>query len=390
VSLLAPKKVLAVDDSETFLQTVAETLRAEGYEPILAHSGEEALALLAIQPTDCVLLDVTMPGLGGQETCRRIKAAPGIRDIPVIMLDAIESREAMLDGLHAGADDYISKSSDLQILKARIQAQLRRRQFEDENRSIRERLLQAELEAREARAAAELARVREALLQDLELKNQELEAFSYSVSHDLRAPLRSVDGFSNALLEEHVHQLDATGQGYLRRVLEAAKRMNALIDDLIELSRVTNAELQLQAVDLTRVGARIARRLAMAYPTRDVAWTVDEGLVADVDPRLAEILLENLLGNAWKFTGKTPSPRVTLGAEERDGARVFSVKDNGAGFDEAYASRLFAPFQRLHSAAEFPGTGIGLATVRRIVERHGGRVWAEAKVGAGAAVYWTF
>jgi signal transduction histidine kinase len=365
---------LLIADDNADMRAYLVKLLAPRWTVDAVGDGQAALESVLESPPDLLISDVMMPKMDGIALLRALRANPKTRTIPILLLSARAGEEALVSGLDTGADDYLVKPFSARELVTRIQTHLE---------------LARTRRAAES-AATELAETRAALLADLERKNADLEAFSYSVSHDLRAPLRSVDGFSNALLEEHVHQLDATGQGYLRRVLEAAKRMNALIDDLIELSRVTNAELQLQAVDLTRVGARIARRLAMAYPTRDVAWTVDEGLVADVDPRLAEILLENLLGNAWKFTGKTPSPRVTLGAEERDGARVFSVKDNGAGFDEAYASRLFAPFQRLHSAAEFPGTGIGLATVRRIVERHGGRVWAEAKVGAGAAVYWTF
>ncbi len=290
ISLQSPKKILCVDDSETYLQTVAEALRAEGHEPILAHSGEEALALLAIEPTDCVLLDLLMPGLGGQETCRRLKAAPGIRDIPVIMLTSIESREAMLEGLDAGADDYIAKSSDLQILNARIQAQIRRRQFEDENRSIRGRLLQVEIEARETRAASELAQVREALLRDLELKNQELEAFSYSVSHDLRAPLRGIDGFSLALLEEYHDQLDPKARDYLARVRKAAQRMGTLIDDLLDLSRVGRTELRREVVDVTALARAVAADLVPTGAARPVSLEIAESLSGDCDPRLLRVV----------------------------------------------------------------------------------------------------
>ena len=261
-SLLGPKKILAVDDSETYLQEIAEALRADGYEVVLARSGEEALQLLAVQPVDCVLLDLMMPGIGGRETCRRVKSAPGIRDIPVVMLTAVEDREAMIQGLGAGADDYIAKSSDFDLLRARVLAQIRRKQFEDETRRIREQLLRAELEAVEARAAREMAEERAALVAELEAKNEELESFSYSVAHDLRAPLRSIDGFGLALLEDYADKLDDDGKQYLTYVRESAQQMSQLIDDMLALSQVARGDFERAAVDLTAIARAVAAQLA--------------------------------------------------------------------------------------------------------------------------------
>lgn len=388
-SLHAPKRVLAVDDSETYLQAVAEALRTAGYEVVPARSGEEALDLLAIQPVDCILLDLAMPGIGGEEACRRIKAAPAVRDTPVIILTALDDREVMLCGLGAGADDYVAKSSDFEVLRARVLAQMRRRQFEDENRQIREQLLRKEVEAAEARAARELAETRAVLVAELERKNQELEAFSYSVSHDLRAPLRSIDGFSQALLEDYAAALDAEAQAYLRRVRAAAQRMGELIDDLLQLSQVGRSPLRRERVDLSALARAVAAELRRAAPERAARIAIADGLVVTGDPGLLRAVLENLLGNAWKFTANTADPAIELFAAPGDGGRVYAVRDNGAGFDMTYAHRLFAPFQRLHSESEFPGTGIGLATVQRIVDRHGGRAWAEAEIGKGATFYWT-
>ncbi len=389
VSLHAPKKLLAVDDSEIHLQALAERLRGEGYEVVPARSGEEALDLLAVEPVDCILLDVMMPGLGGEETCRRIKAAAATRDTPIIMLTARDDRAAMLQGLAAGADDYIAKSADFEVLRARLLAQLRRRQFEDENRTLREELLRREMAAAEARAAHELAATRAALVEELERKNRELEAFSYSVSHDLRAPLRGIDGFSQALLEDYGAALPPPAQDYLRRVRAAAQRMGELIDDLLQLSRVGRAPLQRRRIDLSALARSVVAELRRAAPDRAVEVTIADGLVAEADPGLIRALLENLLGNAWKFTAKTDAAAIAFEAAEAAGETAFVVRDNGVGFDMAHADRLFAPFQRLHSEAEFPGTGIGLATVRRIVDRHGGRAWAEAAPGRGAAIFWT-
>jgi two-component system, NtrC family, sensor kinase len=387
--ILAPKRILAVDDSVTYLDAVATLLREEGYDVVMARSGEEALELLALQPVDCILLDVLMPGLSGQETCRRIKAAPGIRDIPLILLTAIENRETMIEGLATGADDYISKASEAEVLKARVSAQLRRKQFEDETRRMRAELFQRELEATEARAARELAESRAALVAELERKNKELEAFSYSVSHDLRAPLRSIDGFSRMLLEDYTSVLDVKGKEYLGRVCASAKRMGELIDDLLQLSRVGRAALNRTSVDLSVIARTIAAELCRKEPERPVEFAIEDTPPVAADRRLMQIVLENLLGNAWKFTGQVAAPRVEFRAQVEEGETRYLVRDNGAGFDMQYAVRLFQPFQRLHREADFVGTGIGLATVHRIVDRHSGRVWAEATPGAGATFFFT-
>jgi two-component system NtrC family sensor kinase len=388
-SLAGPKKILAVDDSPTYLHALASTLREAGFEVALGRSGEEALDLLAAQPVDCVLLDLIMPGQGGEVTCRRIKEAPGIRDIPVILLTALEDRDTMIRGFDAGADDYIAKSSDFSVLKARVLAQIRRKQFEDETRQIREQLLRREVEAAEARAARTLSETRATLAEDLRRKNAELEAFSYSVSHDLRAPLRSIDGFSQALLEDYSENLPAKGRDYLRRVRAAALRMGELIDDLIELSRVERSELRRERVDVSQIARHVAESLRKTAPEREVEMTIEPDVVAEIDPRLCRILLENLMGNAWKFTAKIENPSIAFGATVEGGHATLFVRDNGAGFNVAHAAKLFAPFQRLHSESEFPGTGIGLATVQRIVSRHGGRVWAEGVPGQGATFYFT-
>jgi two-component system, NtrC family, sensor kinase len=387
-SLLGPKKILAVDDSETYLQELADALRSEGYELALARSGEEALQLLAIQPVDCVLLDLMMPGIGGRETCRRIKLAPGIRDIPVLMLTAVDDRAAMIQGLTAGADDYIAKSSDFDLVRARVLAQIRRKQFEDETRRIREQLLRAELEAVEARTAREMAEERAKLVAELEIKNEELESFSYSVAHDLRAPLRSIDGFGLALLEDYADKLDDDGKQYLAYVRESAQQMSQLIDDMLALAQVTRAEFERTEVNLSAIARKVAAELARTTPDRNVEFIVADGLTAEGDARLLTIAFENLLGNAWKYSGNRKHARIEVGMADNDG-RMFFVRDNGAGFDMAYADKLFGMFQRLHTKSEFEGTGIGLATVRRVIRRHGGRIWAEAAVDRGATFFFT-
>lgn len=219
----------------------------------------------------------------------------------------------------------------------------------------------------------------------LKLANQELEAFSYSVAHDLRAPLRGMSGFAQILLEDYGDKLDGEGRDCLNEILANAQRMGQLIDALLSLSRVTRTELRIEPVDVSAIASAVAADLARTEPERAVEVRVQPGLSATMDQSLARTLVTNLLGNAWKFTKRAANPRIEIGATSEDGA--FFVRDNGAGFDKKFANKLFAPFQRLHTAREFPGTGIGLATVQRIVHRHGGRVWAEGSVDSGATFY---
>jgi light-regulated signal transduction histidine kinase (bacteriophytochrome) len=224
---------------------------------------------------------------------------------------------------------------------------------------------------------------------ELEAANKELEAFSYSVSHDLRAPLRGIDGFSQALLEDYGDKLDEKGKRFLNRVRSAAQRMAELIDNLLALSQVTRGELMREQVDLSSLARSVAAQLKQGEPGRDIEFDVSKDVLVEGDPRLLLIVIENLFGNAWKFTSKHSHARVEFGLARENGQTVYYVRDDGAGFDMAYAGKLFGAFQRLHQANEFQGTGIGLATVGRIVSRHGGHVWAEGEVEKGATFSFT-
>jgi signal transduction histidine kinase len=223
--------------------------------------------------------------------------------------------------------------------------------------------------------------------QELAALNQEIEAFSYSVSHDLRGPLRSMDGFSQALLEDYGDKLDDEGKDSLQRIRAASQRMGRLIDELLGLSRVTRAELTLKPVNLSDMAREIADSLDQQQPARAVKWEIEEDLTVHADKALIQIAMQNLLENAWKFTSKTDKPVIRVGAIERDGKKECFVADNGVGFDMAYADRLFGAFQRLHHESEFPGTGIGLAIVQRIFRRHAGRIWVQAKPDLGATFF---
>lgn len=243
------------------------------------------------------------------------------------------------------------------------------------------------------RAAEQIRRLNADLLAraaDLEAANRELEAFSSSVSHDLRTPLRSIDGFSQALLEDCADRLTEEGKGHLNRIRAATQRMGELIDDLLKLARVARAELRREKVDLTELARAVAAELQKTAPQRQVEWAIAPNLTAWADPHLLRIVVENLLANAWKFTGKAERARIEMGRLAAEEPPVFYVRDNGVGFDMAYLDRIFQPFQRLHPSAEYPGTGVGLASVQRAMARHGGCTWAEAWTGQGAVFYFSF
>jgi PAS domain S-box-containing protein len=268
--------------------------------------------------------------------------------------------------IRSGAGEIIGASTIARNITERKQAEAEIRR------------LNAELEQRVQQRTAQLAAA-----------NQELESFAYAVSHDLRAPLRGIDGWSQALLEDYGPQLDAQAKGYLDTVRAETQRMAKIIDALLQLSRITRSDLGCQEFDLSQLAAEEAARLRRETPGRVADFVIAPGLLVQADPVLLRIVLQNLLGNAWKFTGKLERARIEVGRAQPDGKPAYFVRDNGVGFDMTHASKLFSPFQRLHHRDEFPGTGIGLATVQRIVSRHGGRVWAESELGQGATFFFT-
>ncbi len=351
----ARARVLIVDDNADLREYMSSVLGAH-YEVRVAENGRVGLEAARAWRPDIVVSDVMMPLLDGIGLARALRADPATRSLPVILLSARAGDDASVEGLDAGADDYVLKPFSARELLARV------------------------------RTHVDLSSARRTWALELERANQELEAFSYAVSHDLRAPLRSIDGFSRILTEDHAMALDADGKRVLSRIGNATHVMSELIEGLLELSKIARVDVENERVDLGALAADVVADLRRAHPDRSVRVDVAEGMFARGDRRLLRVALVNLIGNAWKFTSRRDQAHIEIGRGPDD---AFFVRDNGAGFDMAYAQRLFTPFQRLHPSGEFEGTGVGLSTVQRVVRRLHGDLWAEAAVDHGATFYFT-
>jgi light-regulated signal transduction histidine kinase (bacteriophytochrome) len=356
-------KLLLVDDHPENLLALEALLEGPGHELVLARSGAEALRHLLNSDFAVIILDVMMPVMDGFETAAMIRQRERSRYTPIIFLTALgRTEEALFRGYDVGAVDYLVKPVVPAVLKSKIAffVQLKRQE--------------------EMLAAKNI---------ELNAMNQELEAFSYSVAHDLRAPLARIDGFAQAVLESQEGRLDDEGKRYLNRIADGSRRMCRLVDDLLSLSRVVRTELRREPVDLSAMVEALAVELRQRDPHREAEFVIQPNVIASGDPALLQAAISNLIENAWKFTGKHARARVEFGETERNGTAVYFVRDDGAGFDMASSQRLFQAFQRLHGSSEFQGNGIGLATVARIVKRHGGRLWAESAVEKGATFFFS-
>jgi signal transduction histidine kinase len=329
----------------------------------VANSGEQALHLAAAQPgPDLILLDWELSGLSGLEVCRELKASPQTANIPIIVLTGSNDAGDEVRVLAAGAVDYLHKPLNPLAVQARIRMHL---------------------------ALAQQRQVLKQRSEQLEAVNQELESFCYSVSHDLRAPLRAIRGFSQALMEDCSDKLDEQGQDYLRRVLTASQRMDELIVDMLALSRVSRSAFTRESVDLSNLVRTTAEYVGQRHPHCNVDISVQDDIRVQGDARLLRIVAENLLENACKFTRHSAHPRIEFGSRVEEGKAIYYIKDNGIGFDERYADQLFTPFRRLHGNDDYPGTGVGLAIVQRAINRHGGRIWGKSEPGKGAEFCFT-
>jgi two-component system, sensor histidine kinase and response regulator len=376
--------ILLVDDQPANLVALEAMLQGLGQNLIRAESGREALKWLLTHDFAVILLDVKMPDMDGFETAALIRQREKSKHTPIIFLTAADqSQNQAVRGYSVGAVDYMVKPVVPEFVRSKVAVFVELAKKTDLLRR------QAHMLRANEQAAREQAAEQAELVRDLEHKNRELESFSYAVSHDLRAPLRRIDSYSKAILDSQADRLDETGRKFLERVRQSSREMSQLIDDVLYLARVTRAELREQEVDLSALVTLLLDRIRESEPDRDVEFKVRPGVIVLGDGQLLRIAMENLLDNAWKFTSRRPEARIEFGMSQIGGESSYFVRDNGAGFDMTYVDRLFGPFQRLHLTSEFPGSGIGLATVQRIIHRHGGRVWAEGMVGQGATFHFT-
>lgn len=397
-------RILVIEDSPTQAEELRLIFEDAGYEVETAPSGEVGIERLHGAAFDLAISDVLMPGIDGYELCRRVKAEPSLARLPIILFTSLGDPLDVIRALECGADNFMTKPCEPEYLLARVRSILESRRLRTRRRSRadidilflertftiaseKEQILDLLVSTFEdmVRKNQELQESR----QRLEAANRELEAFSYSVAHDLGAPLRAIDGFSRLLLKESGGSLVPRGRQHLERVLETTTRMRQTIDDLMRLSYVVKADLAGEDIDLSALAQIVGTSLTAIEPERQVELVIEPGLRCRGDAGLVRVLLDNLLGNAWKFTRKRRDARVEVAAQHGNGEVVFRIGDNGEGFEMTYAHKLFLPFERLHSSAEFAGTGIGLTTARRIVQRHGGRIWAESRAGQGATFYFT-
>jgi len=364
--------ILVIDDDSTKRFALKTILAPLGENVVEASSGADGLRQLLRQEFAVLLLDVRMPMMDGFETAQLIRQRPRSDLTPIIFVTALDQAETdMGRGYDLGAVDFVFAPVVPAILRAKV--------------AVFVELYRAQQELRRYRSQLEvLVEERTTALTSI---NRELEAFSYSVSNDLRAPLLAFDGMSKALLEEYGTKLDKKAKDYLQRMRRSSQRMTSVFDGLQSLFRLTSGEIHREPIDITGMVKEVIREIRAEVPSRKVKVEIAEGMAASGDKRLARILLANLLNNAWKFTGSEKEPRIEVGTETIDGESRVYVRDNGVGFDMIYAHRLFGAFQRLHSQSDFEGAGIGLATARRIINRHGGRIWAEGAVGEGATFY---
>ena len=406
-----PEKILVVEDSNVQAKKIKFLLEENGLIVTVAPNGKEALQSALAEKPMLIISDIVMPEMNGYELCAAMKAEENLKDIPIILLTSLKDPLDIIKGLQAGADNFITKPYEDYYLISRIQYLLANRNIRQNGgaemvievvfrgtkysiNSEKKQILDLLLSVYEAaiqrndelnKAQAQL----EASNENLMNANLELEAFARTVSHDLRTPLGNITGLVELLIQDNIGQLDAEGIELINIIRDSSFEMIQLVDDLLRFSQSGHAEINHVDVDLSLIAQQVLTKMETNNPERNVHIEIQPDIHVKADYPLMAVVLENLLGNAWKYSGKQKEAEIRFGSiEEKDEIR-FYVQDNGAGFDMSKSFQMFKPFQRLHEASDFPGTGVGLATVRRIIERHGGRIWAEGSPGIGSTFYFT-
>jgi two-component system, sensor histidine kinase and response regulator len=407
----APVKILIAEDSPTQALRLRHILEQQGYEVGVAGNGCLALAMASDFRPALIISDVVMPEMDGYELSRRLKADADFCDIPVILVTTLSDPEDVIRGLACGADHFVLKPYDEHYLLGHVQDVLvNRRICREEDAAMgvaihfngqrhfinagRRQILNLLLSTYAAaiQRNKELDRSQEKLQwlnAKFEAANNELESFSYSVSHDLRAPLRHIDAFAGLLEQRAADTLDSKSRDYLQTIAECAKQMGRLIDDLLAFARMGRAEMMQREMEMESLVQETIRGLELETQGRQIRWKIAPLPLVQADPAMMRQVLVNLLGNAVKYTRTRDVAEIEVGVQDAANEIVLFIRDNGVGFDMQYADKLFGVFQRLHHADDFEGTGVGLANVRRIIARHGGRTWADGKVGAGATMFFS-
>ncbi len=399
-----PVEILIAEDSPTQAEQLNYYLAARQYAVTVARNGKEALAAVLAHRPAMVISDVVMPEMDGYTLCQEIKSRPALSDLPVILLTSLSKPEDVLKGLACGADNFIRKPYDSKYLLARVESILNNLELRKTERARPG--VQLSFGGQQYYITAEKQQILDLLIstyegavqineelqkkqEKLEAANRELEAFSASVSHDLRAPLRKISMFASMLIEEHAPALGPEAQNCLQRIKDGIIKMDRMIDDLLRLARLGRHEIQLRQTDLNDLVEDTRRDLDGNVAGRQIEWRIGRLPTVDCDPGLMKSVFANLLSNAVKYTGRRDRALIEIDQTSLGSETVLYVRDNGAGFNAADTHKLFGIFQRLHGQSEFEGTGVGLATVQRIIQKHGGRIWADAEVDKGATFFFT-
>jgi two-component system, sensor histidine kinase and response regulator len=403
--------VLAVEDSLVQAKKIKYFFDQNNMPSVICSNGKEALESAKENKPVLIISDIMMPVMDGYELCKNIKQDPELFDIPFILLTSLGDPLDIIKGLQAGADNFITKPYDSDYLLSRINYLIANRhvrkmgssdmsieiifqnqkfQINSEKKQILDLLLSVyEAAVNKNMHLIEAQRQLEKMNESLNLANKELEAFSQTVSHDLKSPLNGVIGFADLLKIEYEDLLDSDGQSYLDYIIKSGRNMAQLIEDLLAFSQSGRTELVPEKINLSEMAATICKDLRAINYVAQYDVKIDEGIVVNADPKMLAVVLNNLIGNALKYSQKQSAPSVHIGSFETNSKKVIFVRDNGAGFDMLKADTLFRPFIRLHSNQEFQGTGVGLSTVKRVVERHGGAIWFESEPNKGATFYFT-